>query len=255
VISFRVINYILTMLELELRKLKNDRLELFTRAVQPILWLAIYGTVIAHTKAIPTGNIPYIDYITPAIIVQSSTFVSIFYGLTLVWERESGILKKLVTTPLPRYSIIIGRSFASGIRSLFQLLIITIVALLLGVKFYNPLYYPLAALMIFFTSSGFASLSVIIASFMRTRERFMGIGQAITMPLFFASNGLYPLELMPLPLQYVAIGNPLTYINNLCRSLLITGDFSTVPIDVAAIIIFNGIMYILSTISFKRIIE
>ncbi|MEM0174249.1 MAG: ABC transporter permease [Sulfolobaceae archaeon] len=252
---FRTINYILTMLELELRKLKNDRLELYTRAVQPILWLAVYGTVIGHIRAIPTGNIPYIDYITPAIIVQSSTFISIFYGLTLVWERESGILKKLVTTPLPRYSIIIGRSFASGVRSLFQFIIITIVALLLGVRFYSPIYYPLAALVIFFTSSGFASLSVIIASFMRTRERFMGIGQAITMPLFFASNGLYPIDLMPLPLQYIAMGNPLTYINNLCRGLLITGDLSTLPVDITAVIIFNALMYILSTISFKRIIE
>ncbi|QGA55544.1 ABC transporter permease subunit [Sulfolobus sp. E5-1-F] len=244
-----------TMLELELRKLKNDRMELYTRAIQPMLWLVLYGTVISRIRAIPTGGIPYIDYITPAIIIQSSTFISIFYGLTLVWERESGILKKLITTPLPRYSIVIGRSFASGIRSLFQILIITIIALLLGVKFYNVFYFITASLIIFFVSSGFASLSVVIASFMKTRERFMGIGQAITMPLFFASNGLYPIELMPSILKYIASANPLTYIIDICRRLMITGNMDSVVGDVLAILIFNITMYFLASIRFKKIIE
>ncbi|QGA69630.1 ABC transporter permease subunit [Sulfolobus sp. E11-6] len=244
-----------TMLELELRKLKNDRMELYTRAIQPMLWLVLYGTVISRIRAIPTGGIPYIDYITPAIIIQSSTFISIFYGLTLVWERESGILKKLITTPLPRYSIVIGRSFASGIRSLFQILIITIIALLLGVKFYNVFYFITASLIIFFVSSGFASLSVVIASFMKTRERFMGIGQAITMPLFFASNGLYPIELMPSILKYIALANPLTYIIDICRRLMITGNMDSVVGDVLAILIFNITMYFLASIRFKKIIE
>jgi ABC-2 type transport system permease protein len=104
------------MFELELRRLMHDRMELYTRAIQPILWLTIYGTVISYTRAIPTGNIPYIDYITPGVIMQSTIFVSVFYGLTLVWERESGILKKLVTTPTPRYAIIIGRSMGFGLH-------------------------------------------------------------------------------------------------------------------------------------------
>ncbi|WP_338598999.1 ABC transporter permease [Sulfolobus tengchongensis] len=250
-----IASYIFTMLELELRKLKNDRTELYTRAVQPILWLVLYGTVISRIRAIPTGGIPYIDYITPAIIIQSSTFISIFYGLTLVWERESGILKKLITTPLPRYSIVIGRSFASGIRSLFQILIITIVALLLGVRFYNVIFFLIASLIIFFVSSGFASLSVIIASFMKTRERFMGIGQAITMPLFFASSGLYPISIMPKALQYIALGNPLTYIIDISRRLMITGNMDSVIVDLIAIVIFNFTMYLLASIRFKKIIE
>ncbi|SAI86721.1 ABC transporter permease [Saccharolobus solfataricus] len=250
-----VLEYITTMLELELRKIKNDRTELYTRAIQPILWLVLYGTVIGRIRAIPTGGIPYIDYITPAIIIQSSTFISIFYGLTLVWERESGILKKLITTPLPRYSIVVGRSLASGIRSLFQIIIITTIALLLGVKFYNVFYFLIASLIIFFMSSGFASLSVVIASFMKTRERFMGIGQAITMPLFFASSGLYPIELMPKVLQYIALGNPLTYIIDICRRLMITGNMDSIVGDVLAILIFNITMYILASIRFKKIIE
>ncbi|AHC52196.1 multidrug ABC transporter permease [Sulfolobus acidocaldarius SUSAZ] len=244
----------MSMFELELRRIMHDRTELYIRAAQPIFWLIIYGTIIARTRAILVG-IPYIDYITPGVIMQSTVFVSVFYGLTLVWERESGILKRLITTPSPRYAIIIGRSLASGVRGLFQLLILVPIALLLGVRFYSPLFFIATIPIIIVISSGFASLSVIIASFMKTRERFMGIGQAMILPLFFSSNALYPLQLMPKVLQYVAIINPMTYGVNLCRSFMITGNFSSTLIDILVAILFDAVMYIIASLRFRKIIE
>jgi len=55
---------------------------------------------------------------------------------------------------------------------------------------------------IFLVSGGFAAISILIAPIMKTRENFMGIGQALIMPLFFVSNSLYPIKLMPPTLQY-----------------------------------------------------
>lgn len=247
---------ILVMIELELRRLKHDRTELYTRAVQPILWLVIYGPIMGSVKAIPTGGIPYTDFITPGILIQSTTFVAIFYGLTIVWERESGILKKLLVTPAPRYATVVGRSMASGVRAIFQVLIIIPVALLIGVRFVsNIAYFILALLIIFFASGGFAAISILVASFMKTRERFMGIGQAITFPLFFASNALYPVQMMPLPLQAFSHVNPMSYVVDAVRSLMISGNLANLPIDLAAIATFDAVMFILASISFRRIIE
>lgn len=244
------------MIELELRRLKHDRTEIYSRAVQPILWLVIYGPIMGSVRAIPTGNIPYTDFITPGVLIQSTTFISIFYGLTIVWERESGILKKLLVTPAPRYATVIGRSMASGIRAIFQALIIVPVALIIGVKFLpNPLYFILAFLIIFFSSGGFAAISILVASFMKTRERFMGIGQAITMPLFFASNALYPVKMMPLALQYFANVNPMSYVVDAVRSLMISGDLSNLWLDILAITIFDVTVFLLASLSFKKIIE
>lgn len=244
------------MIELELRRLRHDRTEIYSRAVQPILWLAVYGPIMSGVRAIPTGNIPYTDFITPGVLIQSTTFVSIFYGLTIVWERESGILKKLLVTPAPRYATVIGRSMASGVRAIFQALIIVPVALLIGVKFLpNPLYFILASVIIFFSSGGFAAISILVASFMKTRERFMGIGQAITMPLFFASNALYPVKMMPLPLQYFATVNPMSYVVDAVRSLMISGDLSNLWLDLLAITIFDITVFLLASLSFKKIIE
>ncbi len=244
------------MIELELRRLKHDRAEIFTRAIQPILWLSVYGTVMSHVKAIPTDGIPYLDYITPGVLLQSTIFVSVFYGLTIVWERETGILKKLLVTPASRYATVIGRSIASGVRAIFQVLIIIPVAVLIGVNFVpNPLYFFTAILIIFFVSGGFAALSIFVASLMKTRERFMGIGQALIMPLFFVSNALYPINLMPTVLQYFAIFNPLIYAVDAVRGLMISGDLTNLPYDIAAIAIFDTIMFAAASISFRKIIE
>ena len=244
------------MIELELRRLKHDRTEMYTRAIQPILWLAVYGTVMGHIRAIPTDGIPYLDYITPGVLLQSTIFISVFYGLTIVWERETGILKKLLVAPASRYATVIGRSIASGVRAIFSAFIIIPIAMLLGVRFVlNPLYFFAAFLILFFVSGGFAAISIFVASVMKTRERFMGIGQAIIMPLFFASNALYPIKLMPPILQYFAAFNPLTYAIDAVRVLVITGDLTNLLPDVAAIAVFDIVMFTVASISFRKIIE
>lgn len=244
------------MIELELRRLRHDRTELYFRAVQPILWIVIFGPVMSSVKAIPTGGIPYTDFITPGVLIQSTTFLCIFYGLMMVWERDSGILKKLLVPPASRYATVIGRSMASGVRAIFQGLIIIPVALLIGVRFVpNVAYFVSAFVIVFFASGGFAAISILVASFMKTRERFMGIGQAIIMPLFFASNALYPVQIMPAALRYFVAFNPLSYVVDSVRGLLITGNLSSLPVDIGAIAVFDTVMFILASISFRRIIE
>lgn len=246
----------LVMIELELRRLRHDRTEIYFRAVQPILWIVIYGPVMSAVRAIPTGGVPYTDFITPGVMIQTTTFVSIFYGLMMVWERDSGILKKLLVTPASRYATVIGRSMASGVRATFQALIIMPIALLIGVQFVpNAAYFILAFTIIFFASGGFAAISILVASFMKTRERFMGIGQAIIMPLFFASNALYPVQIMPHILQEFSIVNPMSYVVDAVRGLLITGDLSNLPFDLAAVTVFDAVLFVLASISFRRIIE
>jgi ABC-2 type transport system permease protein len=83
----------------------------------------------------------------------------------------------------------------------------------------------------------------------------MGIGQAITMPLFFASNAIYPLSLMPIWIKFIATINPLTYIVNAIRSLMITNDLSQFPLDVAAIVGSTAILVALANWRFRKIVS
>ncbi|MCJ7791008.1 MAG: ABC transporter permease, partial [Dehalococcoidia bacterium] len=97
--------------------------------------------------------------------------------------------------------------------------------------------------------------SMALASLFRSRERMMGVGQAITMPLFFASNAIYPLSIMPSWLKVIAIGNPLSYVVDAIRALLITGDLSSIAIDILAISITAIVLLVLASLSFRRILS
>jgi ABC-2 type transport system permease protein len=98
----RLISRVATLCWVELRKIRHDRTELYTRAIQPALWLLIFGETFTriHAIAVPNG-IPYLDFLAPGILAQSTLFIAIFYGIQIIWERDAGVLAKLMVTPTP----------------------------------------------------------------------------------------------------------------------------------------------------------
>ncbi len=224
----------------ELQKIRHDRTELYTRAIQPALWLLIFGETFNHIHAIPTGGVPYLDYLAPGILAQSALFVAIFFGIQIIWERDAGVLTKLLVTPTPRPALIIGKAFAAGIRALCQVVVVLVLAAVLGVGLStNPLDILGSALIVVLGAGFFATLSMTIAGIALSRDRLMGIGQAITMPLFFASSALYPVAIMPGWVQAVSKVNPLSYQVNALRGMLIgqpahlAADFGVVILALA----------------------
>jgi len=206
----------------ELQKLRHDRTEVFTRAVQPVLWLVIFGETFNKLHAIPTGHVPYIDFLAPGIIAQSGLFVAIFYGIQIIWERDSGVLTKLLVTPTPRSALIFGKSFAAGIRALTQVCVVLVLAAILGVALSaNPLAILGSFLAVMLGAGFFSCVSMTVAGVVLKRDRLMGIGQLITMPLFFASNALYPVKVMPGWLQGLSTVNPMSYEVDALRGMLI----------------------------------
>ncbi len=94
----------------------------------------------------------------------------------------------------------------------------------------------------------FSSLSMALAPIFRTRERMMGIGQAITMPLFFASNAIYPIAVMPKWLQVVSHINPLTYEVDALRALMLSGGSSTygLGLDFAVLVVATALLILIA---------
>lgn len=208
----------------EMRKLLRDPTELFSRAVQPILWLVIFGQVFSHVRGIATGNVGYLAFMTPGILAQSVLFSAIFYGIAVIWERDLGIVHKLLVTPAPRSALVLGKAAASGLRGVFQAAIVIAIAYALGIELrWEPVPIACMLIAVMLGSAIFSTFSLIIACIVKTRERFMGIGQLLTMPLFFASNAIYPLDMMPAWLQTVARLNPLTYLVDALRGTMIAG--------------------------------
>ena len=237
-IARRLINRIGTLCWVELRKIRHDRTELYTRAIQPALWLLIYGEVFTKIHAIPTPKgIPYLAYLAPGILAQSALFIAIFYGIQIIWERDAGVLTKLMVTPTPRPALITGKAFAAGVRSVVQGVVVVVLSAILGVALTDdPLKLLGAACIVVLGSAFFSCLSMTIAGLALSRDRLMGIGQAITMPLFFSSSALYPEKIMPGWLQVISKCNPLSYEVDALRGLLI-GTPAHIGLDVLVLVV------------------
>ncbi len=254
IISF--ISKTLVIAELEIRKLRHDPTELLTRAVQPALWLLIFGEVFTRIRAIPTGSVSYIEFMTPGILAQSVLFVSIFYGIAIIWERDLGIVHKFLATPTPRAALVLGKALSAGVRSLAQAVIIYVLAVLLAVRMnWNPLALLGVIVIAVLGAACFATFSLIIACLVKTRERFMGIGQVMTMPLFFASNAIYPISIMPTWLQVVSRANPLTYEVDALRGLMLAGGQMTYGfgVDLLVLIVATTILVLIGSVLYPRV--
>lgn len=222
----------------ELQKLRHDRTELITRMVQPALWLLIFGTTFNRLHVIDTGQVPYLAFLAPGIIAQSALFISIFYGIQIIWDRDAGILAKLMVTPSPASALVTGKAFAAGVRSVAQVVGVLVLAYLMGIHMtWNPLRLLAAMGVVMLGSAFFACLSMTLAGLVRNRDRLMGIGQAITMPLFFASNALYPVAVMPEWLRWLSRVNPLSYEVDSLRLLLVGIPSSHPWLDLAVLVV------------------
>lgn len=243
----------LVIAELEMRKLRHDSSELITRAIQPALWLLVFGQVFSRIRAIPTGKLHYIDFMAPGILAQSVLFIAIFYGISVIWERDLGIVHKFLVSPTPRAALVLGKALSAGIRALTQSVIIYLLALMVGVKMnWNPLALLGVLVVVMLGAALFSTFSLIIACIVKTREKFMGIGQLLTMPLFFASNAIYPIAMMPKWLQVVSHINPLTYEVDALRALMIQSgsssfglglDFAVLCTATAVLVVVGGRLY------------
>ncbi len=233
----------------ELQKLRHDPFDLATRAVQPILWLVLFGNVMARARGLSGHGLPYLDFLSAGILAQSVLFASIFYGISAIWERDLGVLHRYLVSPAPRSALVIGKAVSASVRGVLQAAIIYVIALAMGVGIKFEFLATLGVIVLVALGAAlFATLSLIIACLVKTRERFMGVGQLLTMPIFFASNAIYPLDLMPDWLKTISSANPLTYEVDGLRALMLNGGQSIygIALDLA---VLTGASAVLITIA------
>jgi ABC-2 type transport system permease protein len=182
--------------------------------------------------------------------------VAIFYGINVIWERDLGIVQKFLASPTPRAALVLGKGFSAGIRSLSQAAVVYGLSLLLGVKLnWRPLALLNVLVVVVLGATLFSTFSLIIACIVKTRERFMGVGQVLTMPLFFASNAIYPTAIMPGWLKIVSHLNPLTYVVDALRTCMLAGSASSFGLgrDYAVILVTSTVMVFIGARLYPRL--
>ena len=167
-----------------------------------------------------------------------------------------GQLQRLLATPLPRSAIVLGKAAGACVRALVQALLLLAVLAAAGIAVRWSAAGVIGTLALLMLGTGaFACMSMLLAAGVKERERFMGIGQLIMMPLFFASSALYPLSVMPGWLHVVARINPLTYeVQGLRQMLVGVGGGGEVLLDFAVVLGFFALMLLAATRAYPKAI-
>jgi len=252
---------------------------LISSLVQPALWMAFFGIAMSAnfnrltSEIPPIPGVPSVDYLTfmaAGVIAMTTLFTSLFGGMSLLFDKNWGLMREIFASPLPRNHIIFGIALSGMTKSFIQSIIIMVFAILIGAQFfldYSPVNTLLAILGILLFvavfSMGFLFLSAAIAISLESPEGMQGIMTLLTMPIFFASNALYPINAFPPALQAISMVNPLTYLVTGIRYFAI-GDnyqaigihytYSTPEIVIAFLFLvgFAGLMFALAWWRFRK---
>jgi ABC-2 type transport system permease protein len=253
---------------------------LFASLVQPALWLAFFGIAMSNNFDRLTVTLPavpgvravgYLTFIGAGVIAMTTLFTSLFGGTVLLFDKNWGLMRETLSSPLPRIDIIIGIGLSGMTKSFIQATVIMVFGLLLGVKFFEgytlmQVIMSLFGIMLFVGafSLGFLFLSAAIAITMESPEGMQAVITLLTMPFFFTSNALYPASSFPPVLRALSTINPLTHLVSGIRYFAIGNDFSSIGIHYTythqeiltsflALLVFAGIMFLIARWRFSKV--
>jgi len=203
------VNAIYVLVIRELIKFFRERARLISTLARPVIWLFLVGGGMSRLVT-PGEGVSYIQFIFPGILGMTILFSSIFSSISIIWDKEFGLMKEILVAPVSRLSIVIGKALSGTIVSSIQSAIILMLFPLLGIKMgaLSILYVIAIAFLLSFTIS---SLGIIIATFYDSFESFSAIMNFIVMPMFFLSGAMYPVNKLPEILKHISQINPLTY--------------------------------------------
>ena len=237
----------------QIKKYLRSTPRLIGTLAQPIIFLLMFGYGFGNTFAMAGGN--YLDYLAPGIIGMSIIFTAIFTGLEVIWDRQFGFLKETLVAPMPRSSVMLGRTLGGATVATIQGVIVLLLSLFFGFQPISWALVLLAILSMFLIALIFSSIGTIIASFLEDMQAFSLILNFIVQPLFFLSGALFPLQGLPWWLSFISRIDPLTYGVDSLRLLLSDIGYHDLglSVDMTVLIIFSAVLLLIGGYCFEKI--
>lgn len=186
---------------------------------QPIMLLLALGYGIgAIYRRAGEGN--YLEFLVPGIITQTVLLSAIFWGIIILQDKRFGFLAEMLVAPVKRLKILFGSTLGGATISIFQGILVFVVALIFGFRPHNWALVPVALLVLATMSLALTNFGAGIASMVDDFQGFQGINNLLVTPLFFLSSALYPLNDVPKALHIIGIINPVSYMVDALRDLL-----------------------------------
>jgi ABC-2 type transport system permease protein len=206
------------------RTLRQRALVVFPM-VFPLILFAINGSALTAATRIPTfPTHNYRDFLIAMPFVQGAMFVSISAGVDLAKDIESGFLNRLALTPLRGEALLVGQLGGALVLGVVQAVVYLLVGLATGVTFVTGVGGAFVLLLLsILIAFAFASLGGLLALRFGTGEAVQGIFPLLFVTLFLSSSSL-PRNLISITwFRDVATYNPVSYLIEALRSLVITG--------------------------------
>jgi len=209
----------------ELRPVLHDPFSLIFGMIQPLVFLALFGPLLAGSVGAAIGGDVW-GWFVPAILVMTALFGTSTTGANLLFELQTGAHERMLVTPLPRSSLLVGRALKEMVPLTGQAVVIVAVMLPFGLRV-DALGVLAGLVVLAVFGVGLGSLSYALAVAVRKQEwMFWAVQQTLLFPLMILSGMLLPLETGPAWMRVAGEFNPLAHVVAAERALF-AGEFLT----------------------------
>lgn len=211
----------------ELRPVLRDPFTVVFSLTQPLILLALFGPLLGDVPGLGDGNVW--DWFVPGVLAMIAIFGTSMTGSNLLMELKEGSHERMLVTPLPRSSLLIGRAVKEMVPLAAQAVLIVLVALPLGLSV-NPFGAIVGIVLLGFFGVGLGALSYALALAVQAQDWvFWAVQQTLMFPLLILSGTMLPVDGAPSWMQFLVDINPLAYVVTAERALF-AGDFATATV-------------------------
>ncbi len=227
----------------ELKKTFRNKAVVGMMIIQPIMWLAFFGSSFSHVPSsflstfFHTNN--YIAFLLPGELAASMLFVGMFSSMSMIQDKRFGFLKRILVTKAPKESLFFGKVFGAATRGLISIPVMMLVSLAFGVVFHlNILGFVVWIAGLLLLGIGMASVYSIITMRSNDWQTPGVVSNLINLPLMFSSTALFPSTIFPQWMRDISSVNPLSFAADLGRSFVLNTPLNAIYLLYLAIFCF-----------------
>ena len=236
----------------QMKRYVRSRARIVGSLGQPLLFLVALGFGFGPVfQRAGQGN--YIQFLAPGVIAMTVLFAAIFNGIELIWDRQFGFLKETLVAPVPRVTIMIGRTLGGATTATLQGSIVAVACTIAGFRPSSVSAIAGGIVFMVLIAVMFTALGTAIASRLSDFQGFQMIMNFLVMPIFFLSGALFPLTGVPRALEIIARIDPLSYGVDGLRSSMTGVSHFGVTTDLAVLSVLTVALLLVGTRLFSKI--
>jgi ABC-2 type transport system permease protein len=221
--------------------------------VQPVIWLTLFGQLFRKVVEIPGfESASYIDFLTPGVVIMTAMFGSAWSGFGFIEDIGSGLMDRLLATPVHRAALITARVLHAAITALVQTIIVLVLGLILGAKLPGGIAGFFAILVpTLLIAASFAAISNGVALLARREETLIAIINFFGLPLTFLSASFMSRDLMPGWMQSIAFANPVNWGVYAARAAMLGEHWDVLWLNSLWLLLFTVVGLVFATQAFR----